>query len=119
LRSDAIKIVKLSIRPIGRRQRRSSPLPHVDTSPKRRRAVLWLLANFVAWRLQQRDRTTKQDYYDFLRRAKWKSQEATWWDERVGNYLSVFMKEPPTRDRANLTPPKDGQRNVGPQAANR
>ena len=62
---------------------------------------------------------SRQDYYDLLRRAKWKSQEATRWDERVGNYLSVFMKEPPTRDRANLTPPKDGQRNVGPQAANR
>jgi hypothetical protein len=42
--------------------------------PKRRRAVLWLLANFVAWRLQQGDRMTRQDYYDFLRRAKWKSQ---------------------------------------------
>jgi len=63
--------------------------------PKRRRAVLWLLANFVAWRLQQRDRTTRQDYYDFLRRSKWKSQEATRWNERVGNYLSVLMEVPP------------------------
>jgi hypothetical protein len=63
--------------------------------PKRRRAVLWLLAKFVAWRLQQRDRMTRQDYYDFLRRAKWKSQQATRWNEREGNYLSVLMEDPP------------------------
>ena len=35
------------------------------------------------------------------------------WNERVGNYLSVLIEDPPTRDRANLTPPQDGQRNVG------
>jgi hypothetical protein len=34
--------------------------------PKRRRAVLWILANFVAYCLQQRKRLTCQDYYDFL-----------------------------------------------------
>jgi hypothetical protein len=31
--SDAVKIIKLTIRPIGRHQSRSSPLPHVDTGP--------------------------------------------------------------------------------------
>jgi len=30
-RTDDVKIVKLKIRPIGRRQPRSSSLPHVDT----------------------------------------------------------------------------------------
>ena len=32
-RTDAVKIIKLSIRPIGRRHPRSSSLPHVDTGP--------------------------------------------------------------------------------------
>ena len=31
--TDAVKIVKLTIRPIGRRHPRSSSLPHVDTGP--------------------------------------------------------------------------------------
>jgi hypothetical protein len=62
--------------------------------PKRRRAALWILANFVAWRLQQRDRTTRQDYYDFLRCARWKSQQMPRWDARVGRYLSVLMEDP-------------------------
>ena len=87
--------------------------------PKRRRAVLWLLANFVAFWLQQRDRMTRQDYCDFLRRAKWKLQEVTRWNERVSNYLSGFTEDPPTRDGAKLTPPQKGQRNVWMRAANR
>jgi len=32
-RTDAVKIIKLTISPIGRRHPRSSSLPHVDTSP--------------------------------------------------------------------------------------
>ena len=32
-RTDALKIIKLTIRPIGRRHLRSSSLPHVDTGP--------------------------------------------------------------------------------------
>ena len=32
-RTDAVKIVKLTIRPIGRRHPQSSSLPHVDTAP--------------------------------------------------------------------------------------
>jgi len=63
--------------------------------PKRRRAVLWILANFVAYRLQQRQMLTCQDYYDFLRRAKWKLQQTTRWHERVGNYLRVLGEVPP------------------------
>ena len=31
--TDAVKIVKLTIRPIGHRHPRSSSLPHVDTGP--------------------------------------------------------------------------------------
>ena len=32
-RTDSVKILKLTIRPIGRRHPRSSSLPHVDTGP--------------------------------------------------------------------------------------
>jgi hypothetical protein len=32
-RTDAVKIIKLTIRPIGRHHPRSSSLPHVDTGP--------------------------------------------------------------------------------------
>jgi hypothetical protein len=32
-RTDAVKIIKLTIRPIGHRHPRSSSLPHVDTGP--------------------------------------------------------------------------------------
>ena len=42
--------------------------------PKRRRAVLGILANIVVYRLQQRHTLTCHDCYDFLRRAKWKLQ---------------------------------------------
>ena len=63
--------------------------------PKRRRAVLWILANFVAYRLQQRQMLTCQDYYDFLRRAKWKLHQTTRWHESVGNYLRVLDEVPP------------------------
>jgi hypothetical protein len=47
--------------------------------PKRRRAVLWILAKFVAYRLQQRHKLTCHDYHDFLRRANRKLQQATRW----------------------------------------
>jgi hypothetical protein len=32
-RTDAVKIIKLTIRPIGRHHPRSSSLPHIDTGP--------------------------------------------------------------------------------------
>jgi hypothetical protein len=61
--------------------------------PKRRRAALWILANFVAFRLQQRQRLTGNDYHDFLRRARWKLQHRKRWKERVGDYLDVLGEE--------------------------
>ena len=59
--------------------------------PKRRRAVLWILANFVAYRLQQRHKLTCHDYCGFLRRAKWKLHQATRRHESVGNYLRAII----------------------------
>jgi hypothetical protein len=40
--------------------------------PPPHRAILWLLANFVSFRLQTRRTLTHVEYYDFLRRARWK-----------------------------------------------
>ena len=40
--------------------------------PKCHGAVLWTIANFVVYHLQQRQTLTLNDYFDFLRRAKWK-----------------------------------------------
>jgi len=55
--------------------------------PKRRRVVLWMLA----YRLQQRHKLNCHDY-DFLRRSKWKLQQATRWHESVGNYHRVITE---------------------------
>jgi hypothetical protein len=63
--------------------------------PKRQREVLWLFANFVEFRMQRRDTLNSQDYYEFLRRGKWKLQQATRWNERVGNYLCVLEEDFP------------------------
>ena len=64
-------------------------------TPQKTTGGKWLLAYFVAFRLQQRDRKTRQDYYDFLRRAKWKLKQTTRWNEneRVDNYLSVLTED--------------------------
>jgi len=71
------------------------PLPLAfPPPPKRRRTVLWNLADYVAYRLQQRHTLNSHDYYDFLRRAKWKLQQATRWHEKVGNYLRVLKEVP-------------------------
>jgi len=40
--------------------------------PQRHRAVLWALAHFIVFRLQQERTLTSHDYLDFLRRSKWK-----------------------------------------------
>ena len=40
--------------------------------PKRRRAVLWILANLILFRTQQRRELTLQHFIDFMKRSKWK-----------------------------------------------
>jgi hypothetical protein len=65
----------------------------VGNEARLRQMALWIIANFVDWRLRQRDRTTTQDYYDFLRRARWKAQQSPQWVARVGRYLSVNLEE--------------------------
>ena len=40
--------------------------------PRRRRAVLWVLANLVIFRTQQKRELTLQDFIDFMKLSKWK-----------------------------------------------
>jgi hypothetical protein len=61
--------------------------------PKRRRAVLWSLANSVVCRLQQQHKLNQHDYYDFLKRAKWKLQKRKRWQKSVGTYLSAIAED--------------------------
>ena len=58
--------------------------------PKRHRAVLLLLAQFVAFRSQQARELTLQDYQDFLRRSKWKFYQNRNRPTLVGNYLCTL-----------------------------
>jgi hypothetical protein len=57
--------------------------------PTRRRAVLWMIAQLVTYRTQQRHELTWQDYYDFLQRTKRKLYKEPNRIERVGHYLRV------------------------------
>ena len=58
--------------------------------PKIQPAVLWILANFIMYRLQQRRTLSPQDYHDFLQRAKWKFYKTESRLKKVGNYLSII-----------------------------
>jgi hypothetical protein len=59
--------------------------------PKRHRAVVWILANFVVFRLQAGRAQTLLDYYDFLRRTRWKLEHPGSRSRSVGNCLSVII----------------------------
>ena len=58
--------------------------------PRRRRAVLWILANLVIFRTQQQRELTLQDFIDFMKRSKWKIYQSYKRGESVVNYLSVI-----------------------------
>jgi hypothetical protein len=58
--------------------------------PQRHRAVLWLLAKLVEFRAQRCKLLTTHDYYDFLRRSKWKLYQQHNRLLRVRNYLGVL-----------------------------
>jgi hypothetical protein len=46
------------------------PIP--EMAPKRRRAILWTLAQTILFRTLQLRTLTRQDFQDFLRRSRWK-----------------------------------------------
>jgi len=58
--------------------------------PKKNRAILWLLANIVIFRMQQQSDLTLQDYIDFLQRTRWKLMRNKNGRTLVGNYLTVM-----------------------------
>jgi hypothetical protein len=60
--------------------------------PRRRGAILWLLAHMVYYCIQQRKRLIDADYADFLRRARWKSYHKARRLQRVGNYLKILSQ---------------------------
>ena len=61
----------------------------VPPPQRRRRAVLWVLANLVILRTQQQRELTVQDFIDFKKRTKWKLYQSHKREASVGNYLSV------------------------------
>jgi hypothetical protein len=65
--------------------------PHFSLWPPQRHcAVLWLVAQLVLYRGQQKQELTQHDYMYFIRRKKWKIYQQKTRRERVGNYLSVI-----------------------------
>jgi hypothetical protein len=65
--------------------------PQFDLSPcQRHGAVLWILAYFVYFRIQNSDQPTLLDYADFMRRARWKAYSVPRRHQRLGNYLAVL-----------------------------
>ena len=58
--------------------------------PKRHRAVLWMLATYVRYYMQRQRDLLRSDYYNFLRRSRWKTDTRTNRAKLVGNYLSVI-----------------------------
>ena len=66
-------------------------LPHFTLwRPRRRRELLWVLANLVIFRTQQQRVLTLQDCIDFMKRSKWKLYQSHKRVASVGNYLSVI-----------------------------
>jgi hypothetical protein len=57
---------------------------------QRHRAVLWILAKLIDFRLQKERTLTTCDYFDFLKRSKWKLYQQHNRQSQVGNYLSVI-----------------------------
>ena len=58
--------------------------------PQRHRAVLWMLAHYVTFRVNNPPTLTSQDLMDFLRRSKWKTYTRNNRRETVANFLVVL-----------------------------
>jgi len=66
--------------------------PHFSTWPSQKhRALLWLLANIVIFRMQQQSDLTLQDYINFLNRTRWKLMRDKNGRNLVGNYLTLRL----------------------------
>ena len=58
--------------------------------PERHRAILWVVANVVIFRIQQHTNLILNDYMDFLLRSRWKLMRHKGGRDLVGNYLAVL-----------------------------
>jgi hypothetical protein len=61
--------------------------------PQRHRALLWVMANLVVFRIHQGRDLTLHDYLDFLRLAKWKLYQTNDRTACVGKYLTNIDTE--------------------------
>ena len=57
--------------------------------PQRHASVIWIVAHFVYYRLQNNRRLSLRDYIDFVKRARWKQIEQTG-RTNTGRYLEVL-----------------------------
>jgi hypothetical protein len=65
--------------------------PHFRPWPQQRnRAVLWMLAKYVRYRLDTQRGQMLQDLMDFMRRAKWKIYKSSNRGKLVANFLTVL-----------------------------
>ena len=58
--------------------------------PQRHRAVLWILARMVWYRIEESQACTEQGYSDFLRRTRWKAFQAKHRRTNVEHYLEIL-----------------------------
>ena len=58
--------------------------------PQRQRVVLWILAHMVWCRTRGGWTLTVQEYFDFLRRSRWKANRDARRTSQVGKYLSIL-----------------------------
>jgi hypothetical protein len=58
--------------------------------PKRRRAVLWIIAHMAVYRTEKERSLNMNDYLEFMRLAKWKMNSRPSRNPLVGNYLSII-----------------------------
>ena len=56
----------------------------------RHRAVPWILAHMVWFRIRESRTVSAQEYSDFLCRVRWKGHQATGRVNKVGNYLGIL-----------------------------
>jgi len=65
--------------------------PHFNIWPSQKhRAILWLLANIVIFRIKQQSDLTLQDYIDFMHKIRWKLMRNKNGLTLVGNYLTLL-----------------------------
>ena len=57
--------------------------------PQRHAAIIWIIAHYVYYRLQNNRRHSLRDYIDFMKRARWKHKRTTK-GPNTGRYLEVL-----------------------------